>query len=289
MTNEVCANCGIAAIDNVALKKCGGCELVKYCGIECQKNHRPQHKKACKKRMAEIREDRLFTQPDESHLGECPICCLPLDCQKPAHCKVMTCCSKLICIGCCYAALDEPLDVRCPFCRVPAPKTDEEMKQNRMKRVEANDPLELSQIGDKCLLGGDYEKAFEYLSKAAGLGNMDAHYNLSVMYQEGTGVKKDLKKEMRHLEEAAIGGHPVARYNLGVHEDRRDNPERAVKHFVISAKLGYDGALEAIKKWFADGFVSKEDYEAALRGHQAAVDATKSLQRDVAQKFYRVD
>ena len=32
-----------------------------------------------------------------------------------------------------------------------------------------------------------------------------------------------------------------------------------------------------------NGLVSKEDYEAALRGHQAAVDATKSEQREKAE------
>ena len=76
--DEVCASCGKAAVDNITLKICTACKLVKYCSVECQKNHRPQHKKACKKRMAEIRDDRLFQQPDECCLGECPICCLPL-------------------------------------------------------------------------------------------------------------------------------------------------------------------------------------------------------------------
>ena len=33
-----------------------------------------------------------------------------------------------------------------------------------------------------------------------------------------------------------------------------------------------------------DRFVSKENYEAALRGHQAAVDATKSEQRDETEE-----
>jgi hypothetical protein len=37
------------------------------------------------------------------------------------------------------------------------------------------------------------------------------------------------------------------------------------------------------------GVVSKEDYAAALRGHQAAVDATKSEQRDAAYAFYNRD
>src|SRR5210317_1025298 len=101
-TMMCCACCGKAEVDEVKLKICTACRLVKYCSVECQKNHRKQHKKACRKRMAEIRDDRLFTQPDESHLGDCSICCLPLplDMRKST---LMSCCSKVICDGCDYA------------------------------------------------------------------------------------------------------------------------------------------------------------------------------------------
>ena len=41
---NVCANCGIAGVDDVTLKDCdGGCDLVKYCSDKCQENHRGQH------------------------------------------------------------------------------------------------------------------------------------------------------------------------------------------------------------------------------------------------------
>ena len=73
-----CASCDVAAIDDVQLKGCdGGCGLVKYCSVDCEENHREQHDEECKKRRAEFRDKELFTQPDGSHLGECPICCLP--------------------------------------------------------------------------------------------------------------------------------------------------------------------------------------------------------------------
>ena len=49
---------------------------------------------------------------------------------------------------------------------------------------------------------GDYDGAFEYHTKAAGLGDADAHYQLSVSYRDGNGVEKDKKKELHHLEEA---------------------------------------------------------------------------------------
>lgn len=59
-----------------------------------------------------------------------------------------------------------------------------------------------------------------------------------------------------------------------------------MKQFIIAANFGYDKALDAVRENFVDGFVSKEDFEArALRGHQAALDATKSEQRDRAEEY----
>ena len=85
---------------------------------------------------------------------------------------------------------------------------------------------------------------------------------------------------------AVIGGHPKARYNIGVNEERKGRSERAAKHWITAAKQGHDDALEQVKKYFASGLVSKEDFEAALRGRQAAVDATKSEQREEAYEYY---
>jgi hypothetical protein len=42
--------------------------------------------------------------------------------------------------------------------------------------------------------------------------------------------------------------------------------------------------MQQLKECYVDGHVSKEDFAAALRAHQAAVDATKSPQREVAAK-----
>ena len=122
-------------------------------------------------------------------------------------------------------------------------------------------------------------------SKAAGFDDVEAHFELSVLYGKGQGVELDLKKELHHLEKAAIGGHPMARYNLACCEEDNGNHDRAMKHYIIAANLGDEDALDAVKHGFAHGYVSKEDFEAALRGHQAAVDATKSAQRDKAHKL----
>jgi TPR repeat protein len=107
------------------------------------------------------------------------------------------------------------------------------------------------------------------------------------MYREGEGVEKDEKKGLYYLEEAAIAGLPEARYNLAMLEGKSERYDRAVKHYIIAANLGHDRSIQLLLKecYKRGGLVSKEDFAAALRAHQAAVDATKSPQRDAAEAF----
>jgi hypothetical protein len=164
--------------------------------------------------------------------------------------------------------------------------------KQRMKRIEANDPVALREEGGNQYVKTDYSSAFEYYTRAAELGDAEAHNQLSLMYYTGHGVEKDGEKEMikevYHLEEAAIGGHPRARYNFGCHEWRNGNTERAVKHWIIAAAQGHGDPIKALMYEFRIGTsVSKDDLAAALRAHQAAVDATKSPHREAAEEYRR--
>ena len=113
-----CASCGIAEVDDVKLKDCSACKLVRYCGIKCQRDHRSQHKKECKKRAAELHDEILFKQPESNHMGDCPICCLPLSID-PQKSVLKGCCCKVICDGCSHAntkrELEGSLEQQCPF------------------------------------------------------------------------------------------------------------------------------------------------------------------------------
>eukprot|EP00985_Skeletonema_marinoi_P035054 scaffold45497_cov219-Skeletonema_marinoi.AAC.1 len=164
-----CAACGNAEVDDIKLRKCTACYLIKYCSVECQRNHRPQHKKECKKRAAELRDEILFKQPESRDLGDCPICCIPLPIDP----------SK----SCCHASevreLEGNLQPKCPFCRHPRTNNDEERERNTLmvKRAEANDPVALYQMGGKRHQEGDYDGAFQYWTKSAALGHAGAHFN----------------------------------------------------------------------------------------------------------------
>ena len=73
-TTLCCAECGEEG--GVSLKMCKSCMLVKYCNADCQKNHWPKHKKQCKQRVAELRDEALFKDPQPK--VDCHICFLPM-------------------------------------------------------------------------------------------------------------------------------------------------------------------------------------------------------------------
>ena len=95
-----CASCGIAEVDDIKLMECDDCDLVKYCGLKCQQDHLPEHEAMCKERAAELHDEILFKQPESTHEGDCPICCLPLPPLDHQKSPMYACCSKWICIGC---------------------------------------------------------------------------------------------------------------------------------------------------------------------------------------------
>ena len=152
-----------------------------------------------------------------------------------------------------------------------------------MKRVKANDPAALCHMGLTCYNEGDNDAALEYFTKAAELGDFEAHFQLGMMYGMGEGVEKDMEKAVFHLEKAAIGGHPYARHELGCIEWKNGNIERAVKHFIIAANIGYPGSTKALWQHFKDRNITKKDLETTLRSHQDALNEMKSPQREAAE------
>jgi len=68
-----------------------------------------------------------------------------------------------------------------------------------MERVATIDPVALWKMGLIHFNDGDHDTAFEYWTKATGLGDMASHYNLSLLYRDGHGVEKDEKMEVYHL------------------------------------------------------------------------------------------
>jgi len=287
---SVCANCGKGEEESDKLKACTACKMVKYCNRECQIAHRPQHKKKCRKRAAELHDIELFKQPPQ--LGDCPICFLRLPALETGR-RYKTCCGKVICCGCIRAPVyddqgNEVDNEKCPFCRTPTPDI-EEMTELERKRVEAGDPTAIYNLGCDYRLGErgfikDYAKALELYHRAAELGYAGAYTNIGYAYDYGQGVEVDKKKAKHYYELAAMKGDLMARYNLGV-DDLAGNINRAIKHFMIAIRGGDTDSLDTIKKMYTQGYATKDDYMKALQAYQVYLGEIKSEQRDKAAAF----
>ena len=284
----VCANCGKEGdeINNV----CNKCKQVKYCNAACKKKHRTKHKKHCERRVAELHDKELFKQPPPAE--DCPICFLRMPTFHTGS-TYKSCCGKLICSGCIHAPVyDDQGNIvdneKCPFCRTPTANSYEEMIEWEKKRVEAGDPIAIYNLG--CIYRDgtygypqDHTKALELFHQAGELGYTKAYNNIGYACNNGQGVEVDKRKAKHYYELAAMRGCEYARYNLGNGEEHTGNMNRALKHWMISARDGYAKSLEKIKELYStNGHATKEDYTTALRLYQEYLGEIKSVQRDKA-------
>jgi len=201
---STCANCGKGEDDdtNTKLKACTACNLVKYCNRECQIAHRPLHKKECKKRIAEIYDEKLFKQPPP--LEDCQICFIRLPSLEYAQ-TYQPCCGKMFCAGCLCAGKAMDVVDKCPFCRIPMPKKVDEAIARYRKRMELGDANAIYNLAYFYQEGShgftqDYTKAFEYYYRAGKLGSSEAVTNIAVAYYYGRGVERDVKKARQYWE-----------------------------------------------------------------------------------------
>ena len=276
----MCAACGKGSND---LKTCVACMAVKYCGVICQKAHRPSHKKECKQLAREIFDEALFKQPVPE---ECPICFLPLP-LSPVETQYQACCGKIICQGCLHCMLSvESSNCPCPFCRIPYPPSEKEALRKLYQRIDIDDPEAYFVLGGQYFCGQkglkkNKKKALELWQRACELGSLEAHYIVG-QFEEAENVEK----AKYHYEYSAKGGYVMARKSLGFLEMRIGNIDRATKHWLIAASSGSVIALNKIREGFVEGFVTKDEFETVLRAHKDSTDEMKSDQRDIAREYY---
>jgi len=287
---DTCANCGKQGSDTVKLKNCTACRLVKYCGVDCQRAHRKQHKKTCKQRAAELQDEQVYSQGHKRPEGEfCPLCTLPIPLPVNENSLFEVCCMKRICLGCDLAAQKRGM-FDCAFCRTPCPDSDDGKLKMIQARVRKKDPQAIDMLGKKYFFGSlgsqkDVRRAVELFTEAAELGSIEALFDLGNAYFHGEGVQQDKGKANEFYKEGAMQGHVECRYNLGQAEIRKGGLDRAVRHWVISAKMGHENSVENIKKLFTAGVGTKDQYMEALRGYQNAVEEVKSHDRDEVKRL----
>ena len=307
--NACCAECG--ADGGVSLNICKSCMQVKYCNAICQKKHWPKHKKECKRRASELRDEALFKDPPAKE--DCPICFLPMperliscvslrpatrssvpikdfanEHEELADREMETyypCCGKSACGGCLHSFCESG-NMKCPFCNSERDKTIEQQVEEMRRRVEANDAASMNMLANYYEHGRqniqqDHMKALELYARAAELGFSKAHYSLGMHYKK----VGDLKKTKFHFEAAAMAGHDGARYSLGGLEANSGNLERAMKHWTIAASAGHYNAMHTLQFGFQQGGISRESINTTLAAYNKSCAEMRSESRDAFIRF----
>ncbi len=295
---EICSNCGKGEEESCNLKECGAYFLVKYCSRNCQAAHRAQHKKACKKRAAELFHEKLFQVPPPRK--ECPICMIPLpvDNDNGQQEIFKTCCGNFICNGCWYVMTTKAQgegksfeETLCAYCRTREYRGDEEFIERLEDHMERGNSDAISALGSIYCEGihglpQDMAKANELFLKAGELGCSGGYYNLGKAYDLGRGVDINKKKARHFYELAAIMGELSARGMLAGYEFESGNVTLAIKHVTISARAGHTASMDTLRNMKRVGglmgHVTNDEYELTLRGYNQRQNESKSEERDKA-------
>ncbi len=105
----------------------------------------------------------------------------------------------------------------------------------------------------------DSEDIGLYLFKGARQGNVDAQYNLGVVYDEGEGVEQDHKQASYWYKKAAEQGDASAQHNLAVQyfygNGVEESIEQTVYWFTKAAEQGNENAKNALDTLRSRGYI----------------------------------
>lgn len=184
----------------------------------------------------------------------------------------------------------------CPFCRAIQLDAHEERNKLTWNRcTEFNDAEAWNDVAVSHYEGSngfpvDRTKAMELMMRAGELGCSSAYANIGNAYfgiegYEYPDLDKDKQKALHFWQLAAMKGDARSRHNLGGLDLEAGNVNRAMKHFMVAVRAGYDISLSMVQQGFTKGDVTKDDYESTLRAYQNSRDEAKSEQRDKAIAF----
>lgn len=103
------------------------------------------------------------------------------------------------------------------------------------------------QLGVENYRAEKFADAVSHFKLSAGHKHPGGIFNLALCYEQGFGVKKNLKTAKQLYEIASDLGHAKAMYNLGVYHAHAHEYQKAKKLFKQSAELGNAEANKAMK------------------------------------------
>ena len=163
-----------------------------------------------------------------------------------------------------------------------APPVSAQIPPDLLKRAQAGSASAQFQLSNIYHEGSgvpqDYEKAFEWVEKAALQGDAEAQNNLGYMYDRGEGVPQNNKKAAEWYLKAAQQGQPNAQTSLGGLYERGEGVPRdyrkAFEWYSKAAAQGFRRAQAYLGAMYEDGTGVPRDYKKAFELYTQAAEAT---------------
>jgi len=165
---------------------------------------------------------------------------------------------------------------------------DVDIFKETFKKAEAGDVEAQYNLGLMYARGDgvpqDYNEAVKWYTKAAEQGDAAAQLNLGVMYHEGHGVSQDYKEAFKWCSRAAKQGNHLAQYNLcNMYYSGRGVKQdfrEAVKWCAKAAEQGNIEAQSALGLSYQLGQGIEQDYKEAAKWYTKAAE-----QGDISAQF----
>ena len=263
-----CANCGRGDEGEggtVKLRYCTACRLVRYCGVDCQRAHRKQHKKTCKQRAAELKDERLrrvvtTTQDGVVATMICGACERELPegayseeqrerRQSTRRCQECVEAGKPLVLMKKGRMRSEEDD--CPICNLPQPFDPDQyiFKACCMKKVCNGCRVAALKRGMwdcpfcRTPVPVDEREVLAMVQKRVDAGDPVAMVHLGEKYLDGGyGLEKDVTRAVDLYERSVELGAKEAHFELGLLYDEGEGVEKdtvkAIQHYEAAAVMG---------------------------------------------------
>ncbi|MBW6510135.1 MAG: sel1 repeat family protein [Desulfuromonadales bacterium] len=136
----------------------------------------------------------------------------------------------------------------------------------------------------------DYGGVFKIEAQLAEQGDAEAQVTLGVMYLNGLGVKQDNLQAAIWFRKAAVQGEVDAQYNLAVIYDIAQYYEGTAKWYRKAAEQGDAEAQATLGAMYLDGLGVEQDYvKASTWSRMAAEQGVAEAQYNLAMIYDRTE
>ena len=127
----------------------------------------------------------------------------------------------------------------------------------------------------------DFKKAFELLTISSNNGDINAKYNLALMYYQGDGIDINVTKTLELLDEAASKGHKGALQNVGRIYMQMINFDKASYWLEKNAEAGDEEAYYLL----AEIYCEQEKFPHAKRWAKKSIDSGNPNAKELWNKY----